>query len=116
MLADATVELSEEKQKRLAAQGVDSCDITLGVRPEHIELKQKDGAMVHGTVDVSEMMGSSVYLHMKACGRDTVIIVQTMDLQGPNKVDFSIGSPIAFTFGGNVAHMFSKTTEKNLEQ
>ena len=44
-LADAAVELSEEKQKRLAAKGIDSCGIVLGVRPEHIELKQKDGAM-----------------------------------------------------------------------
>ena len=70
--------------------------------------------MLHGTVDVSEMMGSAIHLHLSACGRDTIIIVQTMDLSGPNHVDFEIGKPIAFTFGGNVAHVFSKESGKNL--
>ena len=114
-LADAAVELSEEKQKRLAAKGVDSCDIILGVRPEHIELKQKDGAMVHGTVDVSEMMGSSVYLHMKACGRDTVIIVPTIDLTGEQRSAFASGRDIAFTFAGGCIHVFDPKTGRNLE-
>jgi multiple sugar transport system ATP-binding protein len=116
VLEKAHIVLSDEKQANLTAHNVEPQDITLGVRPEHIALMGDGTNMIHGTVDVSEMMGSAVHLHLQACGRDTIIIVQTMDLQGPNKVDFSIGSPIAFTFGGNVAHMFSKTTEKNLEQ
>lgn len=69
--------------------------------------------MVQGTVDVSEMMGSAVHLHISACGRDMIIIVQTMDLK--NGADFSIGSPISFAFGGNVAHVFARDTGVNLE-
>ena len=115
VLDGAHVVLSDEKQANLTARGAEPQDITLGVRPEHIALLGDGTNMIHGTVDVSEMMGSAVHLHLNACGKDTIIIVQTMDLQGPNKVDFSIGSTVAFTFGGNVAHVFSKKTEKNLE-
>ena len=56
-LGGTIVELSEEKQVKLAANNVEPQDIVLGVRPEHIELV-KDG--IYGKVDVSEMMGSSV--------------------------------------------------------
>ena len=72
--------------------------------------------MVHGTVDVSEMMGSAVHLHLQACGKDTIIVIQTMDLQGNNTVNFSAGQRIAFTFGGNVVHVFDPESERNLEQ
>lgn len=53
---------------------------------------------------------------MQACGRDTIIIIQTMDMQGPNRVDFSVGQRIAFTFGGNIVHVFNPESGKNLEQ
>ena len=115
-LEGATVELSEEKQTKLASRNVEPQPVTLGVRPEHIMLAGEGDDMIRGVVDVSEMMGSAVHLHLQACGKDTIIIVQTMDLQGPHSVDFSIGSPIAFTFGGNVAHVFDKDSGLNLEQ
>jgi len=114
-LENAHVVLSPEKQEKLASRGTEPQAVTLGVRPEHILLAGDGEEMIRGTVDVSEMMGSAVHLHLKACGGDTIIIVQTMDLQGPNMVNFSIGQPISFTFGGNVAHVFSKETGENLE-
>ncbi len=114
-LETARIVLSDEKQAALAAKNTPPQPITLGVRPEHILLAGDGENRIHGTVDVSEMMGSAVHLHVNACGHDTVIIVQTMDLQGPNRVAFSAGNPIAFTFGGNVAHVFSKETGENLE-
>ena len=113
-LENAVIPLSEEKQSHLAEKNVAPQAITLGVRPEHITLDGDESRMIHGTVDVSEMMGSAVHLHVNACGKDTIIIVQTMD--GRSRENFTIGSPVAFTFGGNVAHLFSKETERNLEQ
>ena len=109
------VELSEEKQAALAKNGVEPQAITLGVRPEHIALMGDGAQMLHGTVDVSEMMGSAVHLHVNVLGKDAIIIVQTMDLQGVVNTDFSMGQDIAFTFGGNVVHVFSKENGKNLE-
>ncbi len=115
VLEGARIILSDEKQSALMAKNVSPQPVTLGVRPEHILLNGEGENRIHGTVDVSEMMGSSVHLHVNACGHDMVIIVQTMDLQGANRVPFSTGQPIAFTFGGNVVHLFNKETGENLE-
>ena len=107
-VGSVTVELSPEKQQRLAAHNVAEQDVTLGVRPDHIMLCA-DG--VKGTVDVSEMMGSSVHLHVTAEGKDVIIIVPTNGAAA----HFPMGSEVNMIFGGNVAHVFDKTTGKNLE-
>ena len=114
-LEGAHVILSDEKQARLSAKNTAPGPVVLGVRPEHIMLAGEGEQMIHGTVDVSEMMGSAVHLHLQACGRDTIIIVQTMSMQGATNTNFGIGQTIAFTFGGNVAHVFDPETGKNLE-
>ena len=102
------VELSEDKEERLLKNDVQSQPITLGVRPEHTDLSE-DG--IPATVDVSEMMGSSVHLHVNADGRDVIIIVPTIEMKG----NYKIGDALHFTFQGNVAHVFSKETDRNLE-
>ena len=58
-----TIDLSAEKSARLAANNAESQEITVGVRPEHVELKGDASKMIKATVDVSEMMGSQIYLH-----------------------------------------------------
>ena len=107
------VELSEAKQKALAAKNVSSQDITLGVRPSHVSLSD-GGSTIAATVDVSEMMGSEVHLHANASGKDVVIIVPTVDLSGNHMETFRYGAKIGFTFSGNVCHVFDKDG-KNLE-
>ena len=108
---NAEIELSEEKQKNLKDRNTEPQEITVGVRPEHISLHEKEGAMIEGTVDVSEMMGSSVHLHINACGKDGIIIVPTLELKNKS---YAIGSKVRFTFGDNVIHMFD-TEGMNLE-
>lgn len=112
---DHVIEPSEDKQARMRANGVVSQDITLGVRPEHIGLYGADASMIEGKIEVTEPMGSTVHLHVKALGSDTIIIAQTAKLQGEDPRVFKNGDAIHFTFGGNVIHMFSKETEHNLE-
>ena len=107
-LGGLRVELSPEKQARMRANGVKSQRVTLGVRPEHTDLTNNG---IRGKVDVSEMMGSSVHLHVSAEGRDVILIVPTVDMQSIP----SMGDSICFGFTGKVAHVFSKETEKNLE-
>ena len=101
------VELSAEKQERLAAKGVESQDVTLGVRPEHLTIADKG---ITGKVEVSELMGSSCHLHMTVEGKDVIIIVPTSG----HTVDYD-GKQLSLSFDGNVAHVFSKTDGKNLE-
>ena len=111
-LANITVELSDEKQAKLAANGVEPQDIVLGVRPEHIELAS-DG--VDAKVDVSEMMGSSVHLHVTAMGRDVVLVVSTMNMTGAEVAALTGGAAVKFNFAGHVCHVFNKETGINLE-
>ena len=107
-LGGIRVELSGDKQERLLKNGVSSQSVTLGVRPEHTALTEGG---VPAKIDVSEMMGSSVHLHVRAEGRDVIIIVPTTGL----KAAYSMGQSVSFTFGGDVAHIFSKDTERSLE-
>ncbi len=104
---------TSDKQKRLKERNTPEMDITVGARPEHISLKEVDGAMIEGVVDVSEMMGSSVHIHLNAGGRDSIIIVPTIDLKDDEYP--TIGSKVRFTFAPNVVHMFDKETGENLE-
>ena len=111
-LGNYTVELSDEKQAKLAANNVAAQNITLGVRPEHISLTD---AGIPATIDVSEMMGSSVHLHVNANGKDVVLVVSTMNMTGAEVAALSMGTSVNFAFGGNVCHVFSKETGINLE-
>lgn len=103
---------SEDKQARLKERNTAEMDITIGARPEHISLKNTEGAMIQGVVDVSEMMGSSIHLHLNAGGKDSIVIVPTLEL-GDNYP--KVGSVVPFTFAPNVVHMFDKQSGKNLE-
>lgn len=111
-VGDATVVMSDDKQKNLADRDTKEQDVIVGVRPEHITLDEKEGAMVKGTVDVSEMMGSSIHLHINADGKDCIVIVPTLDL---GEKDLSAGAEVRFTFAPNAIHVFDPESGKNLE-
>ena len=104
------VELGEEQQNILTTKGAKAQDITLGVRPPHVNLAKAGDNAIKSTVDVSEMMGSEVHLHVNADGKDVVIIVPTLELGGAR---YSYGSDLYFNFGGNVCHIFD-TEGKNI--
>ena len=108
-LGGIKVELSKDKEERLKKNNVQSQDVILGIRPEHTELADKG---VPAKIDVSEMMGSSVHLHVSAEGKDVIIIVPTTEMLSDA---FKMGQQVHFTFNGAVAHVFSRETEKNLE-
>jgi len=106
-----TVELSEDKQAALAKNNVAEQDIVLGVRPEHIVLESG----IAGKVDVSELMGSSVHLHVDSMGRDVVMVVSTMNMTGAEVAALTGGANVEFNFPGHVCHVFNKETGVNLE-
>ena len=107
-----SVTLSDEKQEKLAKNNVAEQDVVLGVRPEHIELAQEG---IDAKVDVSEMMGSSVHLHVTAMDRDVVLVVSTMNMTGAEVSALTAGTSVKFNFAGHVCHVFNKETGVNLE-
>ena len=107
--------ISEEKQASLRAHGAEAGPVVLGVRPEHIMLC--DGSVPHfvrATVDVSEMMGSSIHLHVNAGGKDVVLVISTVDLPEDHKLGYRYGESVDFPFSDNVIHVFDRESGKAL--
>ena len=104
---EIAIELSEEKQERLKANEVVEQDIILGVRPDHIGISDSG---ISAKVELSELMGSSYHLHTNCGGKDVICIVPT----GGKETNY-MGKDVKLLFNGNVAHVFSKETERNLE-
>ena len=108
--------IDEAKQNILKGKDVQPQDITMGVRPEHIVLCSKDAEQAHlkAKVDVSEMMGSSIHLHVNSDGKDVVVVLATVDLPQEHREGFKFGDEVNFTFGPNVVHLFDKNGESLL--
>ena len=103
---DLKVELSADKQERLANNNVAEQEITLGVRPDHIIVNEK-GIKAH--VDVSELMGTSYHLHLTYNDKDVIVIV-------PNDGSFAkYTNEVSLAFAGNNVQVFSKENDRNLE-
>jgi multiple sugar transport system ATP-binding protein len=92
----------------------------LGIRPEHISFTEQAGPhTLTGTVDVSEMMGSELYLHLSVemgndQTKDVVMRVSTSELPEAYHGGIPFGTRLHFTFPGNLVHLFNKETEVNL--
>ena len=102
-------ELPADKQEALKKMDKIPTDIIAGVRPVHVHLSD-DG--IDATVDVSELMGSELHLHVNSNGKDVVIVVPTTDIDvgavhGGHK-------PVKYSVRPELMHFFDKETEKNI--
>ncbi len=112
---DASMDLPAQSQARLKAADVSSMPVTLGIRPEHITFAPQAGPhCLTGTVDVSEMMGSEIHLHISAGGRDVVLRVPTTELGSEHKGGIAYGTEVHFTFRSELIHLFDPQSEQNL--
>lgn len=114
-VADTQVELTDEMQRELKNAGQGSAEITLGIRPEHIVVTE------HGTpgainvkVDVSEMMGSEVYIHVNFEGNDIIIRFPTASLPCNDNSSIKSGTDISFVMPGKLVHLFDRASGLNL--
>ena len=100
----------------LADRKIGSKDIVLGVRPEHITLSQKDNpAALPCTIQVNEMMGSELHLHVLVAGGDKLIVrIPTVSLTEEERSKFVYGATIYVSFEGKVMHFFDPSTERNI--
>ena len=109
---DLRVELSEEKQKRLRENGAQPCAVTVGVRPEHLQLGQTG---IPAQIGIREMMGSSVHVHLSVQAEDAVAVVSGLDDAGHAVGSYPAGGTTFLSFGGGAVHLFDRETEQNLE-
>ncbi len=102
------VVLSESQQAALNAKVAPEQKIVVGVRPVHITL---DPNGFDAKVDVSEMMGSELHLHMNMNGIDVIGVIPTAKL---DIATLRAGSNIKFSFDPALIHLFDPETEANL--
>ena len=115
------VDLPANIQDQLKAKGTPAQDIVLGIRPEHITfVPSENGAgALSGSVDVSEMMGSELHLHVAVpqdndTTKDVVMRISTSDLPDQYRGGIPYGTQLHFSFPGSLVHLFNKETEENL--
>ena len=112
----AKIEVDGEKGEALLKRGVKEQEIILGVRPEHVVLaKEKAPNAIECTVEVNEMMGSEVHLHVVTNDKEKLIVrVPTINLTLAERNSLVYGAKIYITFEGKVMHFFDQETQKNL--
>ena len=100
-------ELDAFQQKALKQNNQQPCDIVAGIRPQHVTIGSGD---LKGVVEVSEMLGSEVNLHVNCEGDDVVMVLPTVDLEE----DVSYGATVNFTTQPRLIQLFDKETSNNL--
>ena len=105
---DQEIVLAKSQQESLAQNNVEDCDVVVGIRPVHISIADKG---FNGVIEVSEMMGSEVHLHINVEGDDIVAVIPTAGLD-LDKV--AIGKQITFNFDSSLCHIFDAKNEENL--
>lgn len=109
------VTLPDKTQAALRAKQVLPSTITIGVRPEHILIASSSNSpSIPATIDVTELMGSTIHLHASTKNTSLVVVLQTIELDEAHKKALTPGASINFTFSGDSIHLFHQESGKNL--
>lgn len=103
--------LPPEKQRVLTQKNQKPCDIIAGIRPEDIlPATPEDDNVISAKLEVSEMLGNEILIHMTA-GEDSLVLrVPSGDEQ--DQIDEAVVTGV--TMNQNKLHVFSRETQKNL--
>ena len=112
----AKIEVTGKKAEMLKANAVEAGEILLGVRPEHVTLTTKENpAAIPCTIQVNEMMGSELHLHVTEENGDKLIVrIPTITLDDEQRREMVYGKTIYVTFEGKVMHFFDTNGDRNL--
>ena len=110
------IEVTGKKAQLLKEKGIESREILLGVRPEHMTLAaDNDPASIPCKIRVNEMMGSELHLHVVEDNGDKLIVrVPTVTLEDNQRSQMVYDHTIHVTFEGKVMHFFDPETQVNL--
>ena len=104
-----------KKGERLKAKNIAPQEVILGVRPEHMVIGKDASNSFETKIQVNEMMGSELHLHVITKDETELIVrVPTVDLSHEERLGMTNGNDLRVTFKGNVMNFFDPETEKNL--
>ena len=103
----ARIEVDGEKGELLKAGRVPSREILLGVRPEHIVLAKSAEGAIPVTLEVNEMMGSELHLHVYTDdGTRLIVRVPTIDLTAAEREN--LATPWTAAYQASLSMGFSR--------
>ena len=110
------IKVDGSKGEMLKAKDAKTGEVLLGVRPEHIQLAHEgDPGAIPATLEVNEMMGSELHLHVYTeDGTRLIVRIPTIDLSHEDRESLVAGHKLFVTFQGKVMHFFDPESEKNL--
>ena len=109
------VVLPEDKQAILASKNVQEGDVTFGIRPDHLSIStQPRESDIEATIDVTELMGTTVHVHANAFGVDMIIILQTAAMDKQTRAIIKAGETVRLAVNEDMVYAFSKDDEFNL--
>ena len=109
------VVLPEDKQAILASKNVQEGDVTFGIRPDHLSIStQPRESDIEATIDVTELMGTTVHVHANAFGVDMIIILQTAAMDKQTRAMIKAGETVRLAVNEDMVYAFSKEDESNL--
>ena len=113
LVMDRRIELPADKQETLRKANTEQQAVTIGIRPEHVCVGEGVNSIT-GKLIFSEMMGSSVHLHVTANDVELVIIKPIGEAGDATIAHSKSGDELTFSLPGGSAHLFSGETELNL--
>ena len=102
-------EIALTDEQNNALKGTETMDIVLGIRPVHVHLTDTG---IEAKIDVTELMGSELHLHLDSNGKDVVAVVPTTEIDVDNL--HGTHNTVHYSFKPELVHLFDKKTEKNL--
>ncbi|MDO4960724.1 MAG: sn-glycerol-3-phosphate ABC transporter ATP-binding protein UgpC [Eubacteriales bacterium] len=114
MVNGAYIKLSTRIREALKAKNAPAGKVIAGCRPEHIVMKEAGPDTMKASVDVSEMMGSEIHLHLSCNEKDIVVRIPTTELPHEQRGGLPYGMEINLSFPEDLIHLFDPETEENL--
>ena len=112
----AKIEVTGKKAEMLKAKNIQSQEIVMGIRPEHMTMAEAgSSAAIPCTIKVNEMMGSELHLHVVEANGDMLIVrIPTITLDDEQRREMTYGKQLYITCESKVMHFFDAETGVNL--
>ncbi len=109
-------QLTEMQNNILCNKELPTKDIVVGVRPENVNVFEGENVdtgfpTIEAKVELAEMMGSEMHLHVRAGNSDIVAVLPTIEVEN---MDINIGSRVRISFKPKKMHLFNSDTEENI--
>jgi len=104
------IDITGEKADKLKENGFETKEVTLGIRPEHINVKTDEpaeGSPNRAVIEVTELLGSETYLFVKVKEESLVARIDP-------SIKVKVGDVITLDPRPDKVHLFHPETEKSL--